>query len=218
MPNEVWSWDITKLKGPAKWSYFYLYVILDIYSRRVVGWCAADSESAVLFKALFDDTITKHDVVPGQLTLHADRGGPMKAKATALLLSDLGVTRSHNRPHVSNDNPFSESHFKTLKYQPHFPQRFGCIQDAKAFSDRFFSWYNREHCHSGIAMLSPETVHYGRAQDAIAARRFVLEEAYRCHPERFVRKPLEPLPLPAAVWINPPADPVQTTESATDIQ
>jgi len=124
-PNEVWSWDITKLMGPAKWSYFYLYVILDIFSRRVVGWCVADAESAALFRPLFDDAIDKHDVPPGQLTLHADRGGPMKAKATALLLADLGVTRSHNRSHTSNDNPFSESHFKTLKYQPRSPQRFG---------------------------------------------------------------------------------------------
>ena len=130
-PNQVWSWDITKLMGPTKWSYFYLYVILDIFSRRVVGWCVADAESAVLFRPLLDDAIAKHHVPPGQLTLHADRGGPMKAKATALLLADLGVTRSHNRPHTSNDNPFSESHFKTLKYQPRFPQRFGCIEDAK---------------------------------------------------------------------------------------
>ena len=131
-PNQVWSWDITKLMGPAKWSYFYLYVILDIFSRRVVGWCVADAESAALFQPLFDDAIAKHNVPPGQLTLHADRGGPMKAKATALLLADLGVTRSHNRPYTSNDNPFSESHFKTLKYQPQFPKRFGCIEDARS--------------------------------------------------------------------------------------
>jgi putative transposase len=128
-PDQVWSWDITKLMGPAKWTYFYLYVILDIFSRRVVGWCVADAESAILFKALFDDTLAKHAVPPGQLTLHADRGGPMKAKATALMLA--GVTKSHSRPHTSNDNPFSEAHFKTLKYQPEFPARFGCIEDAK---------------------------------------------------------------------------------------
>ena len=127
-PDQVWSWDITKLAGPAKWTYFYLYVILDIFSRRVVGWCVADAESAALFKALFDDTLAKHAVPPGQLTLHADRGGPMKAKATALMLADLGVTKSHSRPHTSNDNPFSEAHFKTLKYQPQFPKRFGCIR------------------------------------------------------------------------------------------
>ena len=149
-PNEVWSWDITKLMGPAKWNYFYLYVILDIFSRRVVGWCVADAESATLFRPLFDDTITKHNVPPGQLTLHADRGGPMKAKATAFLLPDVGVTRTHNRPHTSNDNPFSESHFKTLKYQPRFPKRFGCIEDARSFCRQFFDWYNQDHHHAGI--------------------------------------------------------------------
>ena len=169
-PNEVWSWDITKLMGPTKWSYFYLYVILDIFSRRVVGWCVADAESATLFKPLFDDAIAKHNVPPGQLTLHADRGGPMKAKATALLLADLGVTRSHNRPHVSNDNPFSESHFKTLKYQPQFPQRFGCIEDARSFCRRFFDWYNRDHHHSGIGLMTPDQVHYGQTDAVHAAR------------------------------------------------
>jgi transposase InsO family protein len=143
-PNEVWSWDITKLMGPAKWSYFYLYVIIDIFSRRVVGWCVDDRESATLFAALFEDATTKNPAPKGQLTLHADRGGPMRAKATALLLADLGVTKSHSRPHTSNDNPFSESHFKTMKYQPQFPQRFGCIQDAKTFCRSFFSWYNQD--------------------------------------------------------------------------
>jgi putative transposase len=155
-PNEVWSWDITKLMGPAKWSYFYLYVILDIFSRRVVGWCVADAETATLFQPLFDDAIEKHDVPAGQLTLHADRGGPMKAKATAFLLADLGVTRSHNRPHTSNDNPFSESHFKTLKYQPRFPKRFGCIEDARSFCRAFFDWYNQDHHHSGISLMTPD--------------------------------------------------------------
>ena len=140
-PNTVWSWDISKLMGPAKWTYFYLYVIIDIFSRRVVGWCVADAESAVLFKELFEDTVLKHQVPPGQLTLHADRGGPMKAKATAQLLADLGVTKSHSRPQTSNDNPFSESHFKTLKYQPRFPKRFGCIEDAREFCRAFFRWY-----------------------------------------------------------------------------
>jgi transposase InsO family protein len=155
-PNEVWSWDITKLMGPTKWSYFYLYVILDIFSRRVVGWCVADAESATLFRPLFDDAVAKHNVPRGQLTLHADRGGPMKAKATALLLADLGVTRSHNRPHTSNDNPFSESHFKTLKYQPRFPKRFGCIEDARSFCRQFFDWYNQYHHHSGIGLMTPD--------------------------------------------------------------
>jgi transposase InsO family protein len=159
--NQVWSWDITKLMGPTKWSYFYLYVIIDIFSRRVVGWCVADAESAAQFRPLFDDTMVKHAVPPGQLTLHADRGGPMKTKATALLLADLRVTKPHNRPHVSNDNPFSESRFKTLKYQPAFPKRFGCIDDAEAFCRRFFNWYNQDHHHAGIGLMKPDQVHYG---------------------------------------------------------
>ena len=169
-PNAVWSWDITKLKGPAKWSYYYLYVILDIFSRRVVGWCVADAESATLFQPLFDDAVIKHNVTPGQLTLHADRGSPMKAKATVFLLADLGVTRSHNRPHTSNDNPFSESHFKTLKYQPRFPKRFGCIEDAKTFCRRFFDWYNQDHHHSGIGLMTPDQVHYGQSNAVHAVR------------------------------------------------
>src|SRR5450756_2546918 len=169
-PNEVWSWDITKLMGPAKWSYFYLYVIIDIFSRRVVGWCVADRESATLFTALFNDTAAKNPAPPGQLTLHADRGGPMRAKATALLLADLGVTKSHSRPHTSNDNPFSESHFKTMKYQPQFPQRFGCIQDAKNFCRSFFALYQQDHHHAGIGLLTPDQVHYGQADEVHAAR------------------------------------------------
>ena len=155
-PNEVWTWDITKLMGQTKWSYFYLYVILDIFSRRVVGWCIADAETASLFRPLFDEAIAKHQVPAGQLTLHADRGGPMKAKATALLLADLGVTKSHSRPHTSNDNPFSEAHFKTLKYQPQFPKRFGCIEDAKTFCRSFFTWYNQNHHHAGIGLMTPD--------------------------------------------------------------
>jgi putative transposase len=203
-PNQVWSWDITKLMGPAKWSYFYLYVILDIFSRRVVGWCVADAESATLFKVLFDDTLAKHAVPPGQLTLHADRGGPMKAKATALMLADLGVTRSHSRPHTSNDNPFSEAHFKTLKYQPEFPSRFGCIEDAKDFCRRFFSWYNQDHHHAGLGLMTPDQVHYGQAEAVQAARQATLDRAFCLNPERFVRKPPEPPARPTAVWINPP--------------
>lgn len=203
-PNQVWSWDITKLMGPRKWCYFYLYVILDIFSRRVVGWCVADAESAALFKPLFDDAIAKHNVPPGQLTLHADRGGPMKAKATALLLADLGVTRSHNRPHTSNDNPFSESHFKTLKYQPQFPQRFGCIEDARSFCRRFFDWYNHDHHHAGIGLMTPDQVHYGQADAVHAARQDVLDQAFRSNPERFVNKTPVPPAKPTATWINPP--------------
>jgi transposase InsO family protein len=203
-PNEVWSWDITKLMGPRKWRYFYLYVILDIFSRRVVGWCVADAESATLFKPLFDDAIAKHNVPPGQLTLHADRGGPMKAKATALLLADLGVTRSHNRPHTSNDNPYSESHFKTLKYQPQFPRRFGCIEDARSFCRRFFDWYNREHHHAGIGLMTPDQVHYGQADAVHAARQETLDHAFRANPARFVNKTPAPPAKPTAAWINPP--------------
>lgn len=208
-PNEVWSWDITKLKGPVKWTYFYLYVIIDIFSRRVVGWRVADAENAALFKELFDETIAKHDVLPGQLTLHADRGGPMKAKATALLLADLGVTKSHSRPHVSNDNPFSESHFKTLKYQPRFPKCFGCIQDAKQFCRAFFAWYNEAHHHAGLGLLTPNQVHYGQTDAIHAARQTTLNAAYDAHPERFVNKPPVPPDKPAAVWINPPANKAQ---------
>jgi putative transposase len=190
--------------GPAKWSYFYLYVIIDIFSRRIVAWCIADAESATLFKPLFDDAIVKHNVAPGQLTLHADRGGPMKAKATALLLADLGVTKSHSRPYTSNDNPFSESHFKTLKYQPQFPQRFGCIEDAKTFCRSFFDWYNQDHHHAGIGLMTPDQVHYGQADEVYAARQKILDVAFQSNPERFVRKPPEPPLKPTAAWINPP--------------
>jgi len=203
-PNQVWSWDITKLMGPAKWSYFYLYVILDIFSRRVVGWCVADAENTVLFKALFDDAFAKQGVLPGQLTLHADRGGPMKAKATAFLLADLGVTKSHSRPHTSNDNPFSEAHFKTLKYQPQFPKRFGCIEDARTFCRRFFTWYNQDHHHAGIGLMTPDQVHYGQARAVHTARQDILAHAYQANPERFVRKIPVPPPMPTQTWINQP--------------
>jgi len=182
----------------------YLYVILDIFSRRVVGWCVADAESATLFQPLFDDAIEKHNVPPGQLTLHADRGGPMKAKATAFLLADLGVTRSHNRPHTSNDNPFSESHFKTLKYQPRFPKRFGCIEDARAFCRAFFDWYNQDHHHCGIGLMTPDQVHYGQIDAVHAARQRTLNQAFGANPERFVKKPPVPPNKPTATWINPP--------------
>jgi putative transposase len=203
-PNEVWSWDTTKLIGPEKWTYFYLYVIIDIFSRRVVGWCVADTESAALFKPLFLETLAKHGVSPGQLTLHADRGPSMTAKATAFLLADLGVTKSHSRPHTSNDNPFSESHFKTMKYQPQFPKRFGCIQDAKSFCRDFFQWYNCDHHHFGIGLMTPNQVHYGQADAVHAARQDTLNQAFRTNPERFVNKAPKPPQKPTAVWINPP--------------
>ncbi len=190
-----------------KWSYYYLYVILDIFSRRVVGWCVADAESATLFKVLFDDAIAKQAIMPGQLPLHADRGGPMKAKATVLLLADLGVTKSHSRPHTSNDNPFSEAHFKTLKYQPEFPKRFGCVEDARAFCRDFFIWYNRDHHHAGIGLMTPDQVHHGQADAVYAARQETLDRVFRINPERFVRKRPEPPAKPIEAWINPPQKP-----------
>lgn len=203
-PNQLWSWDITKLLGPAKWTYFYLYVILDVFSRYVVGWMVADGESAELAKRLIEDTCAKQRIEPGQLTIHADRGSSMTSKPVAFLMADLGVTKTHSRPHVSDDNPYSESQFRTLKYRPGFPERFGSLQDARVFSQEFFAWYNEEHRHSGLGLLSPAVVHYGLAPAAIEQRRAVLEGAYRAHPERFVRKPPQPLPVPAEVWINKP--------------
>ena len=208
-PNQVWSWDITKLMGPVKWSYFYLYVILDIFSRRfvrwgVVGWRIEHAESATLFKALFSDAMAKHAVPPDQLTLHADRGGPMKAKATALMLADLGVVKSHSRPHTSNDNPFSEAHFKTLKYQPEFPKRFETIDEARTFCRRFFAWYNEEHHHAGIGLMTPDQIHFGQADTIHAARQIALDAAFPSTPERFVRQRPKPPQIPKAVWINPP--------------
>jgi len=196
--------------GPVKWTYFYLYVILDIFSRYVVGWMVAPQESAALAQRLLSGTCKKQGIIPGQLTIHADRGSSMKSKPVAFLLADLGVTKTHSRPHVSNDNPFSESQFKTLKYRPGFPARFGSIQDSRTFCRQFFPWYNTEHRHQGIASLTPEMVHYGRADTVIAARQEVLNAAYAAHPERFVRKPPVALPLPEAVWINPPPKEAQT--------
>lgn len=204
-PNELWSWDITKLKGPAKWTWFHLYVILDVFSRYVPGWMVATAESAALAERLIADTLAKQAIAPGQLTIHADRGSSMRSRPVALLLADLGVAKSHSRPHTSNDNPYSEAHFKTLKYRPGFPSRFGSIEDARAFCREFFPWYNTEHRHSGIGLLTPATVHAGRAPQVQAARATVLAQAYADHPERFVRRPPTPPELPTAVWINPPS-------------
>lgn len=206
-PNQVWSWDITKLLGPVKWTYFYLYVVLDIFSRFVVGWMLARLESSALAKRLLDDTIAKQGIHPGQLTVHADRGSSMASKPVALLLADLGVTKTHSRPHVSDDNPFSEAQFKTLKYRPDFPDRFGSPEDARAFCQAFFTWYNWEHHHTALALLTPGTVHYGKAQEVLRSRQEVLEKAYAAHPERFVRQAPVPPQLPSAVWINPPQPP-----------
>lgn len=204
-PNEVWSWDITKLKGPKKWVYYYLYVILDIYSRYVVGWLLADCESSYLAKHFIQKTLEKQNITMNQLTLHADRGASMKSKAVALLLADLGVTKSHSRPYTSDDNPFSESQFKTLKYCPQFPAQFGCIEDAKQFCQHFFRWYNEEHRHSGINRLTPYSLHHGLAQQAIAQRNRILKQAYECHPERFTKHIPHAGDIPQAVWINPPS-------------
>ena len=210
--NEIWSWDITKLLGPAKWTYYYLYVILDIYSRHVPGWMLAHAENAKLAEALLADTVAKQNVGRGQLTIHADRGSPMVAKPVAFLLADLGVTKSYSRPHTSNDNPFSESQFRTMKYRPEFPERFGCFEEAHAFCSRFFQWYNHEHRHSGIGFHTPANVHYGRAAAIRDKRALVLSAAYTEHPERFVRKPPQPPSLPAAVWINEPKEDTATTQ------
>jgi putative transposase len=205
-PNEIWSWDITKLHGPQKWTYYYLYVILDIFSRYAVGWMLARTEWADLSKRLINETVAKHDVPRDQLTLHSDRGSPMIAKPVAHLLADLGVTKSLSRPHVSNDNPFSESQFRTFKYRPDFPDRFGSFEDARAHCARFFSWYNDDHRHSGIGLHTPADVHYGRAEAIQHQRGAVLLDAYAEHPERFVRKIPTPPALPVVAWINQPEE------------
>jgi putative transposase len=203
-PNQVWSWDISKLKGPVKWTCFHLYVILDIFSRYVVGWMVAERESAQLAEQLIADTVARHDVEPGMLTLHADRGTSMRSKPVAALLVDLDVAKSHSRPYVSDDNPFSEAQFKTMKYRPDFPARFGCLADARAFCQQFFAWYNADHRHSGIGYMSPHSVHYGTAQEIHATRQTTLDGAFRAHPNRFKGKKPQPHSLPTAVWINPP--------------
>ena len=209
-PNELWSWDITRLKGPTKYSYFQLYVILDVFSRYIVGWMVAEVENQELAAQLIDEAIANQKVKPDTLSLHADRGAAMTSKSVALLLSDMGVIKTHSRPHTSNDNPYSEAHFKTLKYRPDFPGRFGCIEDARILCGKFFRWYNGEHRHSGIALLTPAAVHYGKAAAIIAERQLTLDAAYQAHPERFVKsRPIHP-PIPDAVWINAPEKNIET--------
>lgn len=210
--NQVWSWDITKMKGPVTWSYFHLYVIMDIFSRYIVGWMVAPRESAELAKQLIADTCAKQNIAEDQLTLHADRGSSMKSKPVAFLLADLGVTKTHSRPHVSDDNPYSESQFRTMKYRPDFPQRFDSIQHCRSFCQHFISWYNDEHRHSGLGLLTPAMVHHGQAELILAQRQDVLDAAYLAHPERFVRRPPKPLPLPKEVWINKPKSSDQNTQ------
>jgi putative transposase len=203
-PNQVYSWDITKLHGPAKRTYYYLYVILDIYSRYAVGWMLATCEFAVLAEKLISETCAKQHITGGQLSIHADRGSSMTSKPVALLLADLGVTQAHSRPHVSNDNPYSEAQFKTLKYRPGFPARFGSLEAARAHCQDFFPWYNNEHRHGGLGLHTASDVHHGRARVIQAQRASVLTAAYHARPERFVRKPPAPPKLPGTSWINPP--------------
>ena len=204
-PNQVWSWDITKLRGPVKHSYFHLYVILDIYSRYVVGWTVQQRESDDIARDFIEETILKYDIPPGQLLLHADRGKVMRSKLVSTLLEDLNVSKTHNRPYVSNDNPYSESQFRTLKYRPGFPDRFGCCEDGRAFCHHFFPWYNQRHRHSGLGMLTPEMVHFGQTKEVLAKQQVVLDAAYNLHPERFVRHAPKLKSPPLQVWINPPA-------------
>jgi putative transposase len=202
-PNQVCSWDITKLHGPAKWTYYYLYVILDIFSRYAVGWMVATRESTALAEKLIAATCAKQGITAGQLTIHADRGSSMTSKPVALLLAGLGVTRSHSRPHVSNDNPYSEAQFKTLKYRPDFPARFRSIEAARAHCQDFFPWYNDHHHHGGLGLHTAADVHYGRATAIQAERARVLTSAYLAHPERFVRKPPAPPAMPDPSWDQP---------------
>jgi putative transposase len=205
-PNEIYSWDITKLKGPATWTYFYLYVILDVFSRYAVGWTVQHRENSLVAKDLIAQVCEQQHITPGQLTVHADRGSSMTSKPVAFLLADLGVLKTHNRPYTSTDNPYSEAQFKTLKYRPGFPARFDSIEHARAFCRDFFAWYNHQHRHSGIGLMTPAAVHHGRAEQVHADRARVLDAAYAATPQRFVRRAPRPPALPTAAWINKPDD------------
>ncbi len=205
-PNEVWSWDISKLKGPAKWTHYYLYVILDVFSRYAVGWTVQHRESAELATALIAQAVEQQQIRRDQLTVHADRGPSMTSKPVAFLLSDLGVLKTHNRPYTSTDNPYSEAQFKTLKYRPGFPARFDSIEHARGFCREFFGYYNDEHRHSGIGLMTPAAIHHGRAEALHADRARILQAAYAATPERFVRHPPRPPALPTAAWINKPTN------------
>jgi putative transposase len=214
-PNQLWTWDITKLRGPVRGRYYYLYVIIDVFSRYVVGWMLAEQESASLAQELIAQSCARHGIQPDQLTIHADNGGPMKAKSVAELMADLNVTRSHSRPHVPDDNPFSEAQFKTLKYNPAFPKEFESLAAARQWSDAFFHWYNHEHHHTGISLFTPATVHSGQVAEVQAQRQAAMQRAYAAHPERFVKgAPVLP-PLPTAVWINRPPQPGAPIASPT---
>jgi putative transposase len=202
-PRQVWSWDITKLRGPQPGVWYSLYVVLDIFSRMVVGWLLADREDALLAEQVLADAYHREGP-PSQLTIHADRGAPMTSKAVADLLRDLGVRRSHSRPTVSNDNPYSEAQFKTMKYGPMYPDRFASLADARDWVTTFVQWYNHEHRHSGLGLLTPAMVHGGTANAVVAARQAVLTAAAATHPARFVRGQPTPLTVPTEAWINPP--------------
>jgi putative transposase len=209
-PNQVWSWDITKLRGPAKWTYFYLYVILDVFSRYVVGWTVQYRETARVAEQLIEQALLQQKIEAGQLTIHADRGSSMTSKPVAFLLADLGVTKTHSRPYTSTDNPYSEAQFKTLKYRPDFPDRFEGMEHSRNFCRGFFPWYNHEHRHSSLGLMTPAAIHYGEAAKLHAERTRVLLAAHAAHPQRFVNGPPSPPALPSAAWINRPAAPVAT--------
>lgn len=216
-PGELWSWDVTKLPGPAKWSHYYLYVIIDVFSRYVVGWLIAERETAALAEELIAQTSAREGIDREQLTLHADRGSPMRSQVMAQLLADLGVTKSHSRPYTPNDNPFSEAQFKTMKYRPDFPERFDSLAAARAWARAFMHWYNYHHRHSALGLLTPATVHRGLAQQVREKRQQILDQAYQAHPERFVRgRPTPPQP-PTEVWINRPRTEAEAETDTTDL-
>lgn len=213
-PNQVWTWDITHLLGPVKGICFYLYVIVDLFSRYVPGWLLADREAADLAETLMLETCSKHGIQPNQLTLHADRGAPMRAKTMTQLLADLEVSKSHSRPYTPDDNPFSEAQFKTMKYRPDFPERFASMSDAHRWTRPFFEWYNHDHRHSSLALMTPAMVHYGRVDQVQTQRQQVLQVAFQAHPERFVRgEPTLP-ELPKEVWINKPDSDANTADES----
>jgi putative transposase len=203
-PNQVWSWDITTLRGPSKWSHYKLYTVLDIFSRCVVGWMIAEVERSDLAKQLVAASAEKQGIVPEQLVLHADNGAPMTAKALSQLLISLGIEQSHSRPHTANDNPFSEAQFKTMKYRPDYPQRFESIQAARTWAEEFFTWYNEAHYHTGLNLFTPSSVHYGEVYDLQAQRQAVLAQAFAAHPQRFSQGKPQVKGVPTAVYINPP--------------
>ncbi len=210
-PNQIWTWDITRLPGAGKWASYPLYVVLDLFSRYVVGWMVASRETAALARRLINSACQKQGVQPGQLTLHQDRGAPMTAKTFSQLLIDLDILASYSRPRVADDNPFSESHFKTVKYAPAYPGRFLKPEEAQDYFQTFFPWYNTQHRHSGLGLLTPEAVHYGRAEDLQTTRQCVLDEAYRVYPERFANGPPQAPKIPTEVWINQPANIIECT-------